>query len=265
VTASSEYDDDTAVTQRAEGSFHTRVTDRWGALGTPVNGGYLLGSCVRALRHSLGRPDPIGVSAFFLQPGQVGEAEITTEVVRAGRRLATGQVSLFQGGTEMLRALADFGDLSVLAGHTQVDNAPPELPPPDDCVDLTAGHSIPGISIVDRVEYRVETPPGWTTGQPSGRAAAAFWMRLRDGRQPDTISLVSLVDAGWPAVLELGVAGSSTVQLSVHVRGRPEPGWLACRVHTQHVIAGMHEEDFEIWDSKGHLVAQSRQLALLTG
>ena len=29
------------------------------------------------------------------------------------------------------------------------------------------------------------------------------------------------------------------------------------------VIGGYHEEDFEIWDSEGRLVAQSRQFALL--
>jgi hypothetical protein len=49
----------------------------------------------------------------------------------------------------------------------------------------------------------------------------------------------------------------------VHVRARPAPGWLACRVLTRHVIGGYHEEDFEVWDSRGTLVAQSRQLALL--
>lgn len=47
-------------------------------------------------------------------------------------------------------------------------------------------------------------------------------------------------------------------------RARPEPGWLACRAGTRHVINGYHEEDFEIWDSGGRLVAQARQLARLS-
>ena len=35
------------------------------------------------------------------------------------------------------------------------------------------------------------------------------------------------------------------------------------RVATRFVIGGYHEEDFEIWDSTGVLVAQSRQIAVL--
>ncbi len=47
------------------------------------------------------------------------------------------------------------------------------------------------------------------------------------------------------------------------MRARPAPGWLACRSTTRFVAGGFHEEDFEIWDGAGVLVAQSRQLALL--
>lgn len=58
---------------------------------------------------------------------------------------------------------------------------------------------------------------------------------------------------------------STTVQLTVHLRARPVPGWLACRALTRHVAGGYHEEDFEIWNRAGTLVAQSRQLALVLG
>ena len=88
-------------------------------------------------------------------------------------------------------------------------------------------------------------------------------MRYRDGREPDLLSLASLVDAAAPPVLELGETGSATVELTVHLRAHPAPGWLTCRVATRFVIGGYHEEDFEIWDSAGQLVAQSRQFALL--
>ncbi len=88
-------------------------------------------------------------------------------------------------------------------------------------------------------------------------------MRLADGRDPDLLTLPLLVDAAPPVVLDLGEGGSTTVELTVHLRAEPAPGWLACRVVTQHVQGGFHEEDFEIWDSTGTLVAQSRQIALL--
>jgi hypothetical protein len=61
-------------------------------------------------------------------------------------------------------------------------------------------------------------------------------------------------------VLELG-AGSTTIQLTVHLRAHPAR--LAGRATTRFVRNGYHEEDFEIWDSAGTLVAQSRQLALI--
>ena len=56
---------------------------------------------------------------------------------------------------------------------------------------------------------------------------------------------------------------SSTVELTVHVRAMPAPGWLACRISTRYVEGGYAEEDFEVWDSAGALVAQSRQLILI--
>ncbi len=76
------------------------------------------------------------------------------------------------------------------------------------------------------------------------------------------LTLPLIVDAAAPVVLELG-ALSTTIELTVHVRARPAPGWLACRVATRYVTGGYHEEDFELSDSTGALVAQSRQLALI--
>jgi hypothetical protein len=43
----------------------------------------------------------------------------------------------------------------------------------------------------------------------------------------------------------------------------PAPGPLRCRFRSRFVHDGLLDEDGEIWDSAGTLVAQSRQLALM--
>jgi acyl-coenzyme A thioesterase PaaI-like protein len=260
----SESEFDAATRLAGEGpSFTAQITDRWSGMAG-VNGGFMLALCTRALAAVLPFPDPFVVSGFFLRPGSSGPARVTTEVVRAGKTTAFGQASLWRDGKEVVRATAAFTDLSKAAerpGPLFTGATPPALPPPSECFAMAPG-SIPGVSLTERLEYRTRKPPGWLTGQPSGNPVAEFWMRFRDGREPDLASLPLLVDAAAPAVLEIG-ALSTTVELTVHLRARPAPGWLACRALTRHVAGGYHEEDFEVWDSAGTLVAQSRQLALV--
>ncbi len=95
-----------------------------------------------------------------------------------------------------------------------------------------------------------------TSGQIKG------WIRLADGREPDPISLLMFCDALPPTTFDLGLFGwAPTLELTCHVRAVPAPGWLRIRHATTNLAGGMFEEDCEIWDSAGRLVAQSRQLA----
>jgi acyl-CoA thioesterase len=251
------FDADTDHVHRA------KLTDRWTAIGGTPNGGYMLAVALRALRADMPLPDPLVTSAHFLRPGTVGPAEVRTDVVRAGRRVATGEARLLQDGREIVRLLATFGDLAQADGRTLMLNEPPQLPPPEETPEVIKGGVMPGVSITEQLEYRAPELPGWAQGRPGGEPSLAFWMRFRDGRDADPLALAALVDAAAPAVLDIGSPGSATIELTVHVRARPAPGWLACRTATRHVIGGFHEEDFEIWDSAGSLVAQSRQFALL--
>ena len=259
------FDADTAVRATGDNVHAAELSDRWTALGGTPNGGYMLAVALRALQADMSLPDPLVTSAHFLRPGIVGPAEIRTEVARAGRRVATGEAKLIQEGREIVRLLATFGDLAQADGRTLLLNHPPELPPPDETPDVLSGGTMPGVSITEQLEYRAPEPPGWVRGEPGGTPRLEFWMRFRDGRDPDPLALAALVDGAAPAVLDIGAPGSATIELTVHVRARPAPGWLACRTTTRHVIGGFHEEDFEIWDAAGRLVAQSRQFALLAG
>jgi hypothetical protein len=85
---------------------------------------------------------------------------------------------------------------------------------------------------------------------------------LTGGYAFDADSRVELVDSTAPSVLELGVT-SSTIELTVHLRARPAAaGWPAGRAPGSSAAATTRKI-YEIWDSAGTLVAQSRQLALV--
>jgi acyl-CoA thioesterase len=260
----SQFDTDTRVTPAGEHAYTTALSERWNGLARAPYGGYVLAVALRALAHDMPLPDPVVVSATFLRPSAPGPAEVATEVVRAGRRVATGEARLVQNGKEIVRAVATFADLDRASDRREMRSAPPDLPPPERCRDLLDGSpSLPGVNATERFEYRYPVLPSWAGGPQRGEPDLAFWLRFRDGRDADPLALAAMVDAAAPAVLELGAAGSATIELTVHVRARPAPGWLACRTATRHVIGDYHEEDFEIWDSAGALVAQSRQFALL--
>jgi acyl-CoA thioesterase len=252
----SAFDDDTEISPDGD----VTLTGRWNGIADAVNGGYQLAVCVKALARLMPYPDPVAVSGYFLRPGLPGPAVVQAELLRAGRTMAFGSATLTQDGKETVRATAAFTTLSP-NDIAFTATTPPQLPPPDECVGYPP--DTPGApSIAGQVDYRVAEPPGWLRGQPSGNPAVEFWMRFTDGREPDLGSLPLLVDAAPPAALELG-ALSTTVELTVYPRVRPAPGWLACRAVTRYLAGGYHEEDFEIWDSTGTLVAQSRQLCLV--
>jgi acyl-CoA thioesterase len=256
------FDLDTGVRPIGDGRFAAAISDRWNVNSGDPNGGYLMALCARALGELVPKPDALVLAGHFLRPGAPGDAVISTELVRAGRRLATGEARLVQGEKEVLRVIGTFGTLDEAAGPTTLFDRPPSLPDPQDCVDPVED-PIPLVTISEHVDYRYAEMPGWRVGRPSGCPEAAFWMRFRDAREVDRIGVACLVDAGASAVMDLGAGGSTTVEITVHLRGKPATRWIACRAVTRYITGGFHEEDVELWDEDGNLVAQARQLAIL--
>jgi hypothetical protein len=269
--ATSEYDAHIAVTRTAPGEFATELDGGW-VVGGGVNGGYLLGVVGNAIRASVpGKPDPISVSAYYLSASVPGPARIATQVKRNGGSVATVAAELWQGapgeGSVRLTALATYGDLGALPGGVETTAAEPDLPPRGRCVPNTMApedvrRMAPMMERFDMLFHPEQV--GWAVGQPSGNGVISAWFRLKDGREPDPISLLTVVDLLPPVTFDLGRPGwAPTLELTAHVRAVPAPGWLKVRHETRNVAGGMFEEDCEVWDSAGRLVAQSRQLARL--
>ncbi|TGN33729.1 thioesterase family protein [Aeromicrobium chenweiae] len=255
------YDIDTASVPRGDGIRDLTLTDRWNTpLGKP-NGGYILATMLRGLGEELGGGDPLVASISYLASPETGAAELRTRSLRMGRRVQTGTASLWEGERHVAEMTASFGDRA--GGETRELGSPPALRPPAGCIDPRE-HGAPGGGLFDRVDYRIDQVPGFFVGKPSGDPTMTAWQRLRDGREIDFPALALLCDSFVPPVVELGEGfNSMTVQLTVHLHRRPCPGWVATRLTTRHVVNGFHEEDCELWDEDGNLVAQSRQLGIL--
>lgn len=261
----SEFDRDTSVRSTGAGSFAADLSVGW-LVGGGLNGGYLLSTMGRAIAHSLpGKPDPLVISAYYLSASEPGPAQVDVRVIREGGSIATVAADLRQGGKTRIAALATYGALGDLPDEVETTAVEPDLPPREKCVsNELAPPEIRQIApLMDRFEMLFDPATvGWALGEPSGQGVLQAWFHLNDDRDPDPISLLTVVDALPPVTFDLGRFGwAPTLELTAHVRALPAPGWLKVRHATRNLAGGMFEEDCEVWDSAGRLVAQSRQLA----
>ena len=268
-----ELDRGIAVTATAPGEYAAELGAGW-VVGGGLNGGYLLAVIGNAIRSELlesGQPDPVSVSAYYLSPTTPGAAVVRVRRVRTGGARATvaATLSQVQDGTEVERitVLAVYGDLDRMPSEIERELPPAVLPPVEQCVESRhAPEEIRRIApLLERFDTRFDPAyAGWAVGKPSRSGIIQGWFRLVDDRPLDPVALLLVVDALPPVTFDLGLPGwAPTLELTVHVRRRPAPGWAIVRHATRTVAGGHFEEDCEVWDAEGHLVAQSRQLALL--
>lgn len=261
------FEEDTGV-RWEDPVWKANLNPRWN-VGNNPNGGYLLAVAVRAMLADAGRADPLSVTAHYLSPPAGGEVDIQTEVFKSGKTLANVSASVVQGGRERVRVVGVFGDLAERRGPTRISARPPDIPPPDECVsllDLTrrAGRAVP--EVMNRFDLRLPPESPWGSPGDGDPFEITGWIRFNDGTQPSTLSSVAFADAFPPTLLGALAAGwVPTIELTVHVRGKPAPGWLLGTFKTRVLVDGLMEEDGELWDSEGRPVALSRQLAMVLG
>jgi acyl-CoA thioesterase len=252
-----------AVTALGDGRYGATLPPGWDIMGN-VNGGYLMAVAARAAADAAGRPDPVTVTGHFMRPTGAAEVTIDTEVLRTGRRFAVAR-STMSADKMLMAVLGTYGDLEESEHVERLESGPPDLPPPQDCIPVVPTETFPP-PFMGQVELRLDPADSiFSTGVPSGRPRVQGWFRLRDDESLSTMSLLMAADAFQPTIFNasLPIAWTPTIELTAHVRARPQPGWLRCVFQTRFITGGFLEEDGELWDESGRLVAQSRQLALI--
>jgi acyl-CoA thioesterase len=270
----SHFDDETRVTPlglvpngaNTAATFAGHVHAAWN-IGANPNGGYLLALGAQALRQvTPTQPDPLSLTVHYLRPGLAGQpCRIDTQWLRSGRTLGTLRATLVQDGSARLELLAAMGDLGApeSAAPPLLSRPMPDIPPPEACPGRSAPAQGVALPILQRLDIRLhpdEAVPG-----AAGKAQVSGWIRLADGRAPDALACVLMADAFPPSVFGLlgQVGWVPTIELTVHLRRRPAPGWLLGQFWSHDLSDGRMVEDGALWDASGQLVLQSRQLALV--
>ncbi|RFU41536.1 thioesterase family protein [Actinomadura logoneensis] len=275
----SRFGDATSVERIAADRFRIDLDAGFG-FAQALNGGYLMAVLGRAAVEASAHAHPVSTAASFLRVAKAGPAEILVERRKSGRTTETARATLLQDDEPVVDALITTATLDPAAEPVWV-GAPPEpaLPPVGSCLSLdeppksTSPRKGAGTGVhprdvgdrgfADRVDMLFDpSTMGWLDGRPSGRLEGRAWFRLRCGYQPDAYALALAVDALPPVALNVDAKGwSPTVELTWHLRAVPAPGWLAVLGSGRLSAGGWFDEEVEIWDSAGRLVAQARQLA----
>ena len=240
------------------------VDGTWSIGGKP-HGGYLLSLMAEAALDDA-HPHPMAVSAHYVASPAEAPATLEVERLRTGRRVASTRVRLVQDGAPKIEALISSGTWHADAEPfwTAPGSGPPELPAPD---GLGRAPSVgPGgtkVGQLDHVDFRPDPATVmWAVGQPAGAAEVRGWLRRDDGADASPLDLLVFADALPPVTFDLGLFGwVPTLELTVLLRGLPAPGWVSAVQRATLLEDGWLDEECLLWDSRGRLVAQARQLA----
>lgn len=276
------FDEATAVTRTGPGRYTAHPDQRFALVApgnaTPpvINGGVMLATVLRAVLDCSPLPHPVATSAHYLRVARLAPAEIHVTWLKTGRTAATARATLVQDDEPVLETTVTTGTVPVSrAGSEQVidgaelswTGAAPAIPPPGECVNLgewTGTYDADGMAgYAGQVSMLLDPAvTGWRFGQPPGMPEMRGYFTLREDREPDALMLALAVDGLPPVVFGLGATGwAPTVELTMHMRLVPAPGLLAVQARARHVSGGWFDEEAEVWDSAGNLVAQSRQIA----
>jgi acyl-coenzyme A thioesterase PaaI-like protein len=215
--------------------------------------------------------------ATLIQDGQpVLDTTVTTGTVPASCLPAAGgpggagpdaaeAAEAAEAATSAAQAAASAAQAT--SGELSWTGAPPDFPAEEDCVDLGPWRG--SVSEGGEQGYALQVSmlldpatTGWRHGEPSGLPEMRGYFRLREDREPDAYLLALAVDGLPPVVFGLGATGwAPTVELTWYMRAVPCPGPLRVAARCRHVGGGWFDEEAEVWDAAGSLVAQSRQLA----
>lgn len=260
------FEKTTAIREAGEGTFEADIDEGWWVVRGP-HGGYLAAIILRALLAV--QPDPArhirSFTTHYLAAPEVGPMQVKATIQRTGKSMTYASARATQNEKVVAMSLAAFSE--PWPGLEFDDNPAPQLPGPEDGFPVpTEGDNIPNFLANFDMRWLIGDPPF----SGADEATVGGWYRMREPEVADAVVVACLLDAWPPAVFpkatQLVVA--PTIDLTMHFRttfpleGAQAEDFYLGRYGARLGRDGFFEEDGELWDKNGRLVAQSRQLAL---
>jgi acyl-CoA thioesterase len=255
------FDADTALEPTGERSWRAWAPDHW-FVGRGPNGGFLAAVAARAAEAAAERPLR-SLTLHFVAAPAVGPLDVAVVLERAGRSYSAASVRIEQDGRAMTLGLATLGELPAEGAGWNAARMPAAIP-------LERAEPIP-LEHAAAPAFMRNYDTRWALGSAPGEPPeSGVWIRTREPHALDGPLAAALTDACPPtAFAALGrFLAAPTLDLTIHIRRplppagmRPDDHVLG-RFRSVLSVAGVWEEDGELWTPGGELIAQSRQLAL---
>mgnify|MGYP000009859751 FL=1 len=239
-------------------------------VGNTPHGGYLLALMNKAITSVLPHPCVINSNIYYLDRTEPEQAELHVEVIRTSRGTSMGQVKLIQNKklTCLLSALCS--DFEYMKGYSGLSTSLPQIMdsfPKEDFKIMNYENFKLGStpSFIQQLDMSVHPDHAWWDREISNDMAEArcsAYLELQGG-VADTFVLSYLADILPPVVQnKYGPLGwVPTLTLTCNIRQLPQTNQLFIDGLAKDISNGYFEQDCNIWDMNGNLVATSRQLA----
>jgi len=255
-----QFDQDIVFMPEEPPSFSGFISGNWSISGVP-NGGYLMAVLANAMMHNTEMASNPLITANFLNRCEPGDATILIEKMSSSRQFDRFQAGLKQKGKEKVRAFGTFASENNECILERYEESEPEVAELGKCISVP---EIPDYSLFHQLDIRLDPIcAGWMLGNLTDTSEIKGWIKFKNLRPFDAAAILLIADSFPPAVLSSQgmVAWVPTLEFSVNIRKIPVTEWLKCQFRTRFITCGLLEEDGEIWDQAGELIAISRQIA----
>ena len=239
-------------------------------VGNTPHGGYLLALMNKAMTEVLPHPSAINSNIYYLDRTEPEPAELHIEILRTSRGSSMWQVKLIQNNKITCLYSSLCSDFQYMKGHSGLETPMPEIINSVEQDDFKVMNyenfklgSTP--SFIQQLNMSVHPDHAWWDREISTDAAEArcsAYLELQGG-VADTFVLSYLADILPPVVQnKYGPLGwVPTLTLTCNIRQLPKTNLLFIDGIAKDISNGYFEQDCNIWDMSGNLVATSRQLA----